>query len=177
MSKTQKSQANNYLRLVVNAKNPISQSTESITKEGETEQLEMFEQPNAICFVAARNLTFEDVKQLIERYRFHHIVDIRDVPYLNFGRSSRDVFFQYLSDRAVDYLSLFSLATSKRKSSVNDLFDDSASEYPDLTKELSDWILQGPTLVLTSKQHDDDVATNFSKFLKKSEIGYSEIAN
>lgn len=166
--------SNNFLKLVVNSdsqKDAHNQAKES------SAQFEMFAQDNALYFTSAKELLLDDVKELIEKHQFHHIVDLRDVPYLNFGKLSRDVFFRLLSDYAVEYLSLYSLASNQNKNSINDLFHD-REKANHFSKELSDWIKNGPTLVLINKKREQDsTAASFSKFLADSKIKYSEIAN
>lgn len=176
METDQKSKRKPFLRLVVNAED--RRGGEVATQEHDAAQLEMFGQPNAIYYAAVRDLALDDVKHLIEHYRFHHIVDLREVPYLNFGHSSRDAFFRYLQERAVDYLSLFSFASLHRKTSVYDLFNEGLGEPRGLGNELSEWIAHGPTLILISKDRENDVVANsFSRFLAESKISYSEIAS
>ncbi|MEW8437490.1 MAG: hypothetical protein AB2689_04970 [Candidatus Thiodiazotropha taylori] len=167
-----------FLRLVIDGGKRIDGrgKAEDVLSDENT-QYEMFGRPDSILFTEARNLGFSDIKYLIDKYHIHHILDLREVPYLNFGRSNRDNFFQYLQQTSVDYLSLVSVASQTKKPSVDDLLkDDDSSEM--LSNELVTWIENGPTLVLISRGREHDVlAQSFSNLLNKSKITYSEIMN
>ncbi len=176
-------QANNkikkstFLRLVVKDSDRVNYAENEHIELDDSAQFEMFGQPNSIYFVTARDLDLDNIKNLIDLHHFHHIIDLREVPYLNFGTSSRDIFFNLIAKYSVDYLSLFSLASSHKQTSVYDLLNKAISNSHDISHELSKWLENGPTLALITKERKvDTVAKSFSKFLVASKITLSEIA-
>lgn len=144
-------------------------------KWGTGTQLEMFEKQNSVFFASVENLAFDDIQELFSRHNFHHILDLREVPFLNFGRSSRNAFFQLLVDRSADYLSLLSVAMAHEKQSIHQLLDEHHTEKEHLSDELSELIEHGPTLVFTALDRDKDLNANrFSDFLSKANIDHTE---
>ncbi len=166
-----------FLRLVVDGGKKVGSRKVDNDQSVENVQYEMFGSPNSVLFTKARDIDLNHIKDLVYKYKVHHILDLREVPYLNFGRSNRKAFFKYLFSESVDYLSLISVASRTKKSTVNEfLKDDNCSEL--LSKEIAEWIENGPTLILIGKVKDDDVlAQSFSSLLNKSKISYSEIVN
>lgn len=138
-------------------------------------QLEMFEKHNSVFFASVENLAFDDIQELFSRHNFHHILDLREVPYLNFGRSNRSAFFQLLVDRSADYLSLLSVAMAHEKQSIHQLLDEQHTNRKHLSDELAELIEHGPTLVFTAlDRHKDQNANRFSNFLLKANINHTE---
>ena len=177
MSKNKDNRNNSFLRLVVDSGRYLDQVNDELEcniSEGGP-QFEMFGSADSVLYTEVRKLCFNNIKSLIHQYHIHHILDLREVPYLNFGNSNRDVFFQYLSSNSVAYLSFVSVASQKKKTSISELFkDDSTSNI--LVDELIDWIGKGPTLIFINVEREKDyLAKNFSKLLEKSDISFSEI--
>ncbi len=166
-----------FLRLVVDGGKNVDHKIIDKSLIPDNVQYEMFGSPNSVLFTEARNIDLSHIKDLIYKYHIHHILDLREVPYLNFGRSNRKAFFKYLYSASVDYLSLISVASKTKKSSVNEfLKDDDCSEF--LSEEIAEWIENGPTLVLIGQEKEDDkLAKSFSSLLNRSKISYSEIVN
>lgn len=165
-----------FLRLVIDGGKRVDhEDSDPSLEPGDDTQFEMFGRPDSILFTEVRNLGFSDITNLIDKYHIHHILDLREVPYLNFGRSNRDGFFRYLQRSSVDYLSLVSVASQSKMPSVDELLDNYFSSEM-LTNELVTWIGDGPTLILICRGREHDpLAKSFYSLLKKSKITFSEI--
>jgi hypothetical protein len=175
--KVDKAKHREFLQLVVDGGKKVDRNIIEKSLNPENVQYEMFGSSNSVLFTEARNIDLSQIKDLIYKYHIHHIVDLREVPYLNFGRSNRKAFFKCLYSASVDYLSLISVASKTKKSSVNEfLKDHDCSEL--LSEEIGEWIENGPTLVFIGQEKEDDnLAKSFSSLLNKSKISYSEIVN
>lgn len=167
-----------FLRLVVGAAKSREETPDNEKFGDSATQMEMFGNANSICFASVRDLAFDEFKALIDRFHVHHVIDLREAPYLNFGRSSRDSFFRFFAERSVEYVSLTAIAATKNKPSVDELLkNEEQNPRHELGDKLSTWISNGPTLVLISKEREEDNrARSFSKFLSQSKISYSEIS-
>lgn len=169
-----KKKHHSVLRLVVDGGNRID-LIKKRTGTPEYSQYEMFACSNAILYVDVKDVDFSEIKKIVTRHSIHHILDLREVPYLNFGRSSRDSFFLWLSCHSVDYLSMVSVAAQLNKSSVEELLDDDAC-VTDLNNDLSVWLGNGPTLIFLGQSRDHDpLVARFTSFLKKTDVNYSEL--
>lgn len=166
-----------FLRLVVDGSRHVDMQIATSEQNLPTTQLEMFKRPDALLFMETQGLDFAQIEHLLTTHHIRHILDLREVPYLNFGRADRQGFFKILRNWAVDYLSLFSVATYQRKSSVKDLLEGEG-EHAELVNNLRKWIEQGPTLVLTQQEREQDCAAkNLSELLRKADIHFSELAH
>ena len=174
--KTESKKQRSFLRLVVESGGLVDPEEKKVAKApNENTQFEMFGRADSLVFTEVRNLCLTDIKDIVSRHHIHHILDLREVPYLNFGRSNRDSFFQYLHCNSVDYLSLISVASQSRKPSVDELLEDESSSEA-LATELIKWIGKGPTLVLINRgRESDQAAISLSRLLAKSNINFTEV--
>ena len=166
-----------FLRLVVDGGKPVNVDISTCPPPSVAIQLEMFKRPDTLLFIETKDLDFEQIEYLLTTHHVRHVLDLREVPYLNFGRADRQGFFKILRNWTVDYLSLFSVATYQRKSSVKDLLEGEM-EHVELINNLRNWIEHGPTLVFTQQGREQDCAAkNLSNLLRKADIQFSELAH
>ena len=158
-----------FLKLVVVDGEKITEEDKGL-EWYENIQYDMFGSSNTLLYLEVKTLDISDIKDLISKFQVRHILDLRDVPYLNFGRSNRRSFFNFIDKKSVDYLSLISVASKVSKSSINDLLEDDSS-FKIWKHELSNWIEHGPTLAFTDNENDSKFKS-FTEQLSRSNIDF-----
>lgn len=148
----------------------------------EWKQLELLSdaKPDSLVFIRPDS---GDIFQTLKRLHVKHVVDMRDVPYLNFSTVNRHNFFDQLAEIYADYIGMHELMHKVGAASVAPLFRDKsqgrefAIDDPDLVGDaLSERIGDGPTAVFCdSNPKEDSKVGAFLDFLSKRKIKHAPV--
>lgn len=147
-------------------------------------QLELFPvgNPSAVIFTNPKRNDLDHVLKVIERFAVKKILDLRDLPALNFERVSRNAFLDTLSKSRVEYLSFPALLGKEFEvDTISEFFHlihtDAKPNWSDLVKNILEPLIRsGPTIVFTEAAPEvDEVAQEFAESLIRSNVRFSQV--
>jgi len=134
---------------------------------------------NSVVFVHPDDSNYDDLVGYIDSVNVQNIIDIREVPYLSFVGRNREVFFSFLRNRKISYLSTFSEMFAGHFDYMSDLFRDMSADNNTpsrklLVDKLRDAVTNGPSIVFTERlPNSDNQAKVFSAMLVSLRIKHS----
>lgn len=148
----------------------------------EWKQLELFalKKPETVVFVRPDESGFDDLVLAIKRVGVRHIVDIRDVPYLNFSGGTRDRFFEALATLQIDYQGVHPLIHEEGLESLSSLLDQSKDAETKSERALDSFlktrISRGPTMVFCDLSPREDLKVgSLLDFFSKKRYEYAPV--
>lgn len=161
--------SNRSILRLVHSKSPIEPSEKGSTKHV---QMDLFTQPekkNSIVYVQPHEAEFEELFSFIDSIGAHHVVDIREAPFLSFYGTSREDFFAALSSRKISYYSVYAVMLANSLHSMVDFFESISGNSPNNNKkfhtEMNSIISSGPSIVFTDNLPASDISARHFTFL------------
>lgn len=169
-----------FLRLV------HSKSSSELLEQNRLEldriQMDLFPQAgkdDALFFIHPNDSNIDDIIGFIDDIMVHHIIDIREAPFLSFDGITREFFLGTLESQKITYSSLYGAMYANDMRSMIGLFQEmtgnSASQgMQQLLNKIKDMVKSGPSIVFTDKPPSSDpIARNFSVTLSQLKISHS----
>jgi len=147
-------------------------------------QLELFPigNPDAVIFTSPRRTDLAQILRMIERFTVKNILDLRDLPALNFDRVSRTHFLDALLKCRVEYRPFpVVLGTDFQADTISEFFhfihENSRPNWVSVMKKCVEPLIQGgPTIVFTEGAPEvDEVAREFAETLVRSKISFRQV--
>lgn len=158
-----------------------TQDSETLRNRKQWTQLELFpsEKHDALIFTMVDNRNFEKVVELILDSKARYILDLRELPALNFERVSRSRFFEFLEQQHVTYTKIFSIFPHIDAYTVTEIFDNAlrgagANALEAFHSSVRPLIEGGPTIVFTdTPPASDEHVTDLVDALQRAKVHFT----